>query len=215
MSELDVFADVPGKDLADMSFDEILAASPGGVFSIPGTELVDKPDLLGIPFIITKLTFQPVAEPTAKVKNPTSFVSIEATVADEARLMLQIQRRKVPNVDNIDQLMFEPGARIVFNDGSTGVYRQLVTLLATYGIITLPDAGSKEAEYGDITNVYDLPWTKWISCSQMDTLKEDGEARPVITNNQNGDPFRLVCRRGLYVSTYTNEFGESQTFYLK
>lgn len=215
MTEIDVFADVPGKDLADMSFDEILAASPGGVFSIPGTELVDKIDLLGVPFIITKLVFQPVAEPTAKVPHPTSFVSIEATTADAARLDQQIRRGKIPNVASIDQLMFEPGARIVFNDGSTGIYRQLVTMLATYGIITLPEGGSKEAEYGTITNIYDLPWTKWVSCTQMDTLKEDGEPRPVITLNQNGDPFRLVCRRGLYVSTYINEFGESKTYYLK
>lgn len=90
---------------------------------------------------------------------------------------------------------------IVFNDGSTGVYRQVVSFLEHKGFISLKP-GPETGEAGKTR--FDAPLEKYLTPENAkQVLMEDGLS------------FRLVAPRGLRVSEYTfNGSNEAETFYL-
>jgi hypothetical protein len=94
-----------------------------------------------------------------------------------------------------------PRKYVVFNDGSTGIYRQIVAALAMEGMVELPE-GLPEAGDANTTR-YD------VSFSGPET-DEHGEriAREF--------DIRIYCPEGLRRSDYTNEFGggSATTWYL-
>jgi hypothetical protein len=90
---------------------------------------------------------------------------------------------------------------IVFNDGSTGVYRQVVSFLEHKGLIGLKE-GPEQGEAGKTR--FDVPIEKWLPPSPgKEALMTDGLS------------VRLVAPRGLRVSEYAfNGSNEAETFYL-
>ncbi len=82
---------VPAQNLGELSFDELMATE---LDETRGHDLVDKNELVGIPFVITSFTFR--ESDMAAVE----YVSVEAITKDNQR--------------------------IVFNDGSVGIRRDLV-----------------------------------------------------------------------------------------
>lgn len=88
--------------------------------------------------------------------------------------------------------------RVIYNDGSTGIYRQVVKYLAERGLVTVDETLPEEGPANETR--YD------VSFSQPTTPGEPN--KPVFI------PVSLYAPEGLRKSDYTNEYGESQTWYL-
>ncbi len=129
---------------------------------VEGYTLTDKATLIGVPFIIIGITFRYGG--LFADRRPRDYVSVEAVTKDNAP--------------------------IVFNDGSTGIRRQLVQYLGSVGL--LPNG-----------NVED-PDTVIVGVEGMTHAAHMTEGmRP------------LACPRGLRVSEYENEYTkEGETYYL-
>lgn len=131
--------------------------------------------LVGVPFLIKGITFRIGDIIPAGQKVARDYVSVEVLIRpDHAH---KFARRFV-----------------VFNDGSTGIYRQCVAALAARGEVqldeTLPETGDANTTRFDVS--YSGP---------------DGEARFFA--------IKLLCPEGLRDSTYKNPDGsDGKTWYL-
>lgn len=188
----------PDADLMNISYAELAGSD---MYQIPGWDLVDNKDqLLGVPFIIVGVTFQmPVAD-KARPAGQRDYVSCRAVIGGPDELAEALERNWIPN----GALAFKPEERILFNDGSTGVRRDIVKILHSSGLI---DVGHE-----DDPARFDLPWTQWNSFSQ--SAQQGENVVPEFTTNHRGNLFALRARRGLRRSDYTNEYGDSSTYYL-
>lgn len=185
-------------DLMNVSYADIKNA--GEFYKIPGWDLVsDKDMLLGVPFIIVGVTFQmPVAD-KARPAGKRDYVSCRAIIGDKDDLAEAEERGWIPG-----KLAFKPEERILFNDGSTGIRRDVVKILDAAGLIKLG--------HEDDPARYDLPWTEWEECKQM--AQQGENLVPEFTTNHRGNLFTIQARRGLRRSDYTNEYGDATTYYL-
>lgn len=164
MSELSTLPDNTAEALAflesrgtkaEQSFAELVK----GTAVVEGRTLRDKETLIGVPHIITAVSFRPV-----DAKNKRDFVSVEATdVTDMA---------------------------IVYNDGGTGIRRQIVGYLQAQG--QLPQ---------------DMDPDSMIATNGAESVTFE------LSNDGSGIP-TLAAPRGLRVSDYVSEFGPAQTYYL-
>lgn len=163
-------------------------------------ELAD--ELVGVPFLITRVTFRKgVKDPASKTRY-MAYVSCEAVIADQPYL----DRRKV----SLDDKPFLPSDHIVLNDGSTGIYRQVVAVLESQGYITLPDgpvAGAKGQTR------FDAPPDEWpaieVGQEVMGEIGTKNEGFLTYTVD-----VRIFAPRGLRLSEYASEFGDAKTRYL-
>lgn len=190
-------------DYANLSYSELIALES---YRVAGAAIVDKAELLGVPLIITKVTFW---KPN---KDQMGMVSCEATIGDESALMMAVSRGWVPNIETRDKLKLKANERVVFNDGSTGVRRQLVSLFHNRSLI---DVGTMTPEEIENNRAYDRPWPEWTSFSQFVRQSEEIGMVPCIARDHNNRPLVIRVDRGLSKSDYTNEYGESQTYYLR
>lgn len=188
----------PDADLMNISYAEL---NNSDLYKIPGWDLVDNKDqLLGVPFIIVGVTFQmPVAD-KARPGGFRDYVSCRAVIGGPDDLKEALERHWIPN----DVLAFKPEERILFNDGSTGIRRDVVKILQAAELI---DVGHE-----DDPRRFDLPWTEWNSFSQSAMQGEN--IVPEFLTNHRGNLFTIKARRGLRRSDYTNEYGDSTTYYL-
>lgn len=139
--------------------------------------------LVGVPFVIEGVTFRR-GDVNIMGKGETPFyrdyVSVEALIHP------------------LHQSKFKR-ERVVFNDGSTGIYRQLVQYLAAKGIVqvaeSLPETGEANGTRYDVS----FSWAD----------EHDGS----VTHSRVFRT-RLVCPEGLRKSDYRNAYGEAQTWYL-
>lgn len=158
-----------------------------------GFRLVEKDDLLNVPHIIIGITYRQ-GFPTPGGK-PGDYVSIEAVVADKDTLMTPPIRNAL-DLENLKVYGNEP---VVYNDGSTGVRRQLTEQLHGMGII---DVGNPRKD----ENPFDRPFQEWASGGD---LAESG-----IVADQNGVPFRYAALRGLRRSDYEWQGQPAHTHYI-
>lgn len=190
-------------DYTNLSYSELLALES---YRVAGAAIVDKAELLGVPLVITKATYW---KPN---KDQLGMVSCEATIGDEAALMMAVSRRWVPNIESREQLKLKANERVVFNDGSTGIRRQVTQLFHNRGLINIGAMTPEEAETG---RAFDRPWTEWESFSQWTRQSEEIGMVPSIAKDHNDRPLVIRVDRGLSISAYTNEYGESETYYLR
>lgn len=189
---------------ANDSFASLMA---GGVQTVLGNTLV-KDDglerLTGVPFLVTSITYRPGI---TKDKRRFDYVSAEVIVGSEHELEKAARRGQLSVTS---REMVDPEERIVFNDGSTGVKRQLTELLSENGWIKLPE-GSKGGGLGE--SVFDSPRTEWVGVNpDVADLRIDPETGEMADTTF---AVRLWCPRGLRVSTYKNEYTqEGKTRYL-
>lgn len=162
-----------------------------------GHALVDQAALVGVPFIVTGVTVREgVPQKDGKNTIRTNYLSIELIVADKPTLLRYIEMgRLAPNVAK----NFEPCEQLVFNDGSTGVARQVVSKLHETGAITVPD-GSNDGPMG--TSRWDIHRSKWNA-----GWTEDNP-------DLHFPNLAWSAPRGLRVSGYTNDFGDAETYYI-
>jgi hypothetical protein len=187
----------------DLDFRKLLADAGESAFWSQGFRLVSKDDLLGVPFIIISLTYRE-GFPRAGVKG--DYVSVEAVVADagilHSRPVLSGIGREhgETRVPDPGDLTVYPNEAVVFNDGSTGVRRQVTGYAIAAGIADPGPAGK------DVLEPADRQYQKWV--------KGGDQAADKIVAFPNGEPFRVACRRGLRRSEYANEYGDAVTYYI-
>ena len=123
-------------------------------------------------------------------------MSVEAVVAPQAVIDKLAGNGRV----NTALMSVEPGESVVFNDGSTGIYRQVTAYLHAVGAIAVsPDHGFLNTVGKGGTSAFDQPRSVWASGADQAT---------------DGIDIRLLAKRGLRFSDYSNEFGDAETFYL-
>lgn len=195
-------------DSGQLSIDELLAAAGDSVTLIDQPVLEkDKLRLVGVPHIITKVSYRPgVLNRETKVRG--DYVSVEAVVVKQAQLDEAIKRGWIPP-DNMDQI---PAAeeRIVYNDGGTGIKRQLTHILWGKGLLVLNKKSAPQS-----MSDFDVPYSEWDSFSQAAEMNDaDGNKFPVpeFTREADGRPLVIIPRHGLRAS-FMEEF-ETNVFYL-
>lgn len=163
-------------------------------------------DLVGVPFIITRVIFRPGI---MRNKVQAAYVSCEIRVSPHLDLRLINTRRdssRLPKVDDLEKLPFGPDAHVVFNDGSTGVYRQVVWMLASKGYITLKTPVVESGAYGESS--FDSPPGLWAA--KPHGTETDIDGFPGYTAD-----VRVYCPRGLRLSMYENDYTQTgKTRYL-
>lgn len=193
-SQLPVYT--PGMDWDTMlgQADEILG------YDLARDETAD--DLVGIPFVITALTFRPGVM-RGKVRQ--AYASVEVRIGPRLDLRLINVRRessRLPRIPDIDALAFGPDSHVVFNDGSTGVYRQAVKYLLTKGYIQLPAPVVETGEYGESS--FDLPPSGFSAITRGDAFDKDGFTGYAVSLAP-----VLYCPRGLRLSLYENDYTQT------
>lgn len=184
-------------DVATRDADQVLG------HDLAKEEILDA--LVGVPFLITRMTFH-----AGEAGQRESYVSCEAQLAPRP----EMERRRV----NLAMLPFDPGDLVVFNDGSTGIYRQCVAYLHAKGFIALPEPVRPEGKgpqwdekAGEMTYEcsYDLPPVKWTDIHAGD-LRYTPEGNPQYTVN-----VRCLAKRGIRISEYQNDWTkDGKTRYL-
>lgn len=161
-----------------------------------------KADLIGIPFLITRLVFRDgIKEKDGTIRN---YVSAEILTADEATYNA---RRKFmpPNPE------FPPNSSLVFNDGSTGFLREMVAYCHEKGYINVGDIPADAKTGGGMgESPFDTYRGKWVS--PVSTLDVITGKTPEVTVD-----VRFFCPRGLRVSEYENDYTASdgaKTYYV-
>jgi hypothetical protein len=185
----------PGEDWETLidTADEILG------YDLAKDETAD--DLVGVPFLMTRLIFRPGV---LRDKERAAYVSCEVRVGPHLDLRTVNSRRegsRLPKLPGLDSLAFGPDSHVVFNDGSTGVYRQMVKYLAAKHYITLKDPVIEAGSYGESS--FDSPPSGWASV-------EAGESKFDSDGFMDYDAtIRLYCPRGLRLSTYENDYTQT------
>lgn len=157
-------------------------------------------DIAGVPFLITRVQFRPGV---MRGKERQAYVSCECVIAPDLNLTLINTRRessRLPRVTTLDSLAFGPGSHIVFNDGSTGVYRQITKYLSAKGFIELASPVIETGAYGESS--FDQPPSRWTKINAGDPIADDGFTYYVAD-------IRLFCPRGLRLSLYENDYTQT------
>jgi hypothetical protein len=179
------------KPIGQLSFRDLVEAP---TFVVDESQLEkDKERLIGVPFVITRVTFRPG-------ESAPDYVSCEAIIGDLQSLAEAVGRGWIPGVTDVQNLPFAPEEHIVFNDSSTGVRRKIVEMLHFAGMINVGEATD---EFDD---AYRKPWQEWQSFSQVGQMNgEDGEKIdiPDFTKSPSGEQFAIVARHGLRVSNFS------------
>lgn len=185
-------------------------------YDLAKDELLDA--LVGIPFLGTSLNFRPgVTRKDNEGKDKKyAYVSVEAVIppAKELRIpKINVARSvaELPPITSLDDLPFGPDDHVVFNDGSTGIYRQVVQYLAAKQYIQLVREGDSVVTSGKLgETTYDLPPEDWADI-KAGHMRFDLDGFGLYSVH-----VRLFCPRGLRLSKYTNEYNPdgSKTRYL-
>lgn len=186
---------------------------------VDGGELVDPldlPALIGCPLAITRLTYRQGDITQKGETEPGPYVSVEMVLGNET----WFTRRRVVEKWSRDAkrsggnpFPFFPEDGLVYNDGSTGIYRQVTEYLDQKGFIVvggdLPAGGPK----GE--SKYDLAPHHWADFNVGEfRLNDDGFGLYEIDLTADGRS-PLFCVRGFRVSEYENQFTkEGATYYL-
>jgi hypothetical protein len=168
-----------------------------------GFTLVEKNKLEGVPMIVIGVTYREGIPRNGRVGD---YVSIEAVCGGPNDLARNIR------LGTLDEqtLAIDPNMPIVFNDGSTGIRRQLTQLFHDKGIINV---GPTPDDNEGLASRYDRPYQFW--------MEEDYPAGTVVTDNSvgittepTGEPVRFLFRNGLRVSRYEWAPGQmAETYY--
>jgi hypothetical protein len=169
--------------------------------------------LIGVPFVITKLVFQPV--PTNIEDEGVGYVSCEATIFPFDMVDANARRGLIPGCPTAaawtESYKVLPEEEIVFNDGGKGIRRELIELLYNARMISVPRPTDTKRDF-------DVPWTEWTEYCQSET-REVGEGNlleiPMFDKVLSGKRLLITAERGLRASKDPlAPKGHSDTFFL-
>lgn len=201
---------VPQENALSLDFADVWANPSQHVSAVfdEGDIERDKLRLVGVPFLITRVVYH------SELKFPKGYLTAYGVIAPQEYLEEAVQRGWIPDVSTVSELLYRPGETIKFNDGSTGIRRQITGVLHAMGAINVGPVESRED--------YDRPYDEWVDFSQSsqengDKDKKTGEVEkidvPDITvNPKTGKSLIIMCRHGLRAS-FMEEF-EKNVFYL-
>jgi hypothetical protein len=174
--------------------------------------------LVGVPMLITNMEFRrgnsrKGAPNFVKGKREwNAYVTVTAHLApviDMQKVNMYRAQSELPPIDGWENIPFEPGGLVVFNDGSTGIYRMCVMYLEEKGMISLPEGNRGKAGKGE--SVFDTAPYEWQSADGATTyLSEDDGFHTADF------AVRLAAKKGIRLSQYNNDTNPdgSQTRYL-
>lgn len=166
---------------------------------------LEKGDLLiGVPMCLIMATYRR-GDYVDRTGTKGYYVSLDAITGDEEEFGKAIRRKRIPE-ENLG--LVGPGEHLVFNEGGTGVYRQITAFLEETGRIKITSELPKEGAYGDTR--YDVSPAEW-DVDDSAELKHDEESGSLAL----AFSIRLLCPRGLRSSDYANEWSkQARTRYL-
>lgn len=208
MTEVEKYVDAEAY-LEALKSGEITFDEPGLFDEFLGSDELIKDDVLdllvGVPFAVLAVTFRGgFTREVHGVKVQGDYASLKIITGDEKSYTRQgVDREKVP---------FEPLSILRFNDGSTGVRRQVVAYLVAKGAVTLREGiPAEELEVGGKLGEsdYDIPVGMWhdVPEGEMRFTPDGGTVFDYTFERP------LIVRRGLRLSEYENENGKNVTRY--
>jgi hypothetical protein len=167
-----------------------------------GYTLVDKSMLVGVPMVVLGVTFR---EGIPRNDRAGDYVSVEAVCGGRADLNRNIRL----GVLDGSNLAIDPNEPVVFNDGSTGVRRQLVNVLHESGCINVGMPEDNE----NLKDRFDRPFQFWLP-DEFVANAEITEKSVGFHAMSTGEPLRFLFRNGLRVSEYEWAPGQmAETYY--
>jgi hypothetical protein len=165
---------------------------------VRGADLERGALLVGVPMCIIRATFRQGDYMSAKIDAVGWYVSLDTVIGPEPEIARAIRRKRIPE-ENLSSVP-EPGETLIFNEGGTGVYRQIVEYLAAKKRILIKSDLPETGAYGE--SRYDVLPPEW------EYPDRDG---PELRYGPDGTPtvsfeVRLLCPRGLRSSEYENEY---------
>lgn len=164
-----------------------------------GADLEKGAQLIGVPFCLVQVTFRPGLV-NAKTGELMFYASLDAIVAP-----LDVIKRRLARIpeENQEYAQDMAGEHVVFNEGGTGVYRQVIAYLESQGRIKINSELPREGRSGE--SRFDLSPAGWeVDESAELKLAEDGSPTLAFA-------VRLLCPRGLRSSEYENEYSKEAT----
>ena len=164
-----------------------------------GADLEKGAQLVGVPFCVVAVTFRPGLM-NARTGELMFYASLDAIVAPD-----DIITRRLPRIpaENQEYARDMAGSHVVFNEGGTGVYRQIIAYLENQGRLTINSDLPREGRSGE--SRFDLSPREW-HVDDTAELKLDDAGNPTLTF-----AVRLLCPRGLRSSEYENEYSKEAT----
>lgn len=192
MGLYDVVTQRSSDESADNPYRALLPSADEAV----GYSLAKQDALLGVPFIIVGVTIRDgVKRQTKSGKVPTNYLSLEILVGDAESIARAVSRGLVSQ----EQLKhIDPLERVVINDGSTGIARQVIAYLHSKELIEVPE-GPHDGPAGE--SRWDIHRSEWVKPNHA----TDPEPRFNIA---------LHCPRGFRVSEYEADGQTSRTYYI-
>ena len=178
-----------------------------------GGELEKANALIGVPFVVVRLTYRigDYMRPTGRFpfsygEETGDYVSADLITAPEEIIEKRRAAGKIAETNRI-----EPDSHIVLNLSGTGAYRQLAEYLENKArLIVLPE-GPDGGEFGN--SRYDLPVRLWGIHNSVRVVMDQTTEPPAYVSAQ--FDIRLHCARGLRTSKYDNAHGKDiESYYL-
>lgn len=174
----------------------------------------EKGRLVGVPHVITRVTYRPgITTPEGLAKD---YVSVEAIVADAETLHYALSRGWIPGGEkgDLSTVPVSPEEHIVYNDGSTGVRRQLTNILHNVGLLEVPNVDQDMA-------VFDAPYWEWNGFAQTGLMNGEADDEkievPDFSQGATGAQLAIFVEHGLRISVFPNPANPktmSEVFYL-
>lgn len=198
---LDVTRDQPVTPYEGESWETLV----GQAHEVFGADLEKGNLLIGVPFVIVRMTFRPGDYMRSDIKGKRGdYVSLNVVTGDQASLDKAVRRGRIP----VEPCPVDPMEHLLVNEGGTGAYRQSVEYLEATNRIILPE-GPQGGSYGECR--FDTPVSEWDypETSRYELrFTPDGDHVVIFDT-------RLYCPRGMRVSEYENEYTkEGVTRYL-
>ena len=168
-----------------------------------GADLEKGANLIGVPMCITKAVFRQGDFLNQGITG--WYVSLEALIAPASEIARAYRRGRIPEGVS---LTVEPGEEVVFNEGGTGVYRQIVNYLEAKGLVKINSDLPETGKWGE--SRYDILPPEWEVSDEAKLSLDPESGKPNVSFD-----IRLLCPRGLRTSKYENEYTkQGETRYL-
>lgn len=165
-----------------------------------GFRLIQKEQLEAVPFVIKRVIYRE-GFPQGPEGLPGDYISVECVVASQDVLDSAPVRAAIASRDYSPGVLdVFPNEAVVFNDGGTGIRRELTSMFADAGLISFAEARKDEIPA-------DLPFTRWASGWEQATAGFDGSHVP------GGRQALYLALRGLRASHYDWHGNDATTWY--
>ena len=181
-----------------------------GADEVFGGELEKAESLVGVPFVILRLTFRRgdfARKDKAYDGEPGDYVSVDLVTAPADVIARRIERGKIET----STVIADPSTHLVLNLSGTAAYRELVKILEYKRLIQLPkgpdgETGPESGEFGE--SRFDTPVRLWgIHNVARVKYNDDGTYQSAEFD------VRIHAPRGLRASTFDNRHGKDISVY--